>query len=361
MRARPVRRPRGTVDREAKRREHAQRVAGVGAEGLERVRRPRGSPLPRGGRQHAGRRFGPLGADVQPQEGTRAERERGHSRGRAALAVERRLLVSEHRRQRGVETDRPARSVDARIVGRPDLWQQRRRHSEQVEQPPVPAQGVQVDEQRPAGVRRLGDVCRSTAEMPGKPGRDVAEQQLATPPPAPEARIGGEEPGELRRGEGRVERETGRRRDRGRFGPPTDRRAQVVRALVLPAHHGGDRNPGVTLPEHERLRLVRDADRRDIASRPRYDLGDGLQRPGEQLAGIVLDHARQRALRRHAAGRRSHARASAGRRRRSACSSFPDRERGSRPRARRLFIRARRRSPSRHRRQAKCSGRRLGR
>ena len=67
-----------------------------------------------------------LGADVQPQEGAGAQRERGHARRRAALAVERRRLVSEHRGHRCVEPGRRARSMDAGIVGRPDLGQQRR-------------------------------------------------------------------------------------------------------------------------------------------------------------------------------------------------------------------------------------------
>ena len=137
----------------------------------------------------------------------------------------------------------------------------------------------------------------AAAEVPGEPARDVAEGQPARLRPLPERGVGFDEPGELRRGEGRVERQARLRPRRVRFG--RQRGAELGGALILPAHHGRDRSPGLALPEQEGLGLARDADPGDSRAHLGDDVGDRLQRPGQELAGIVLDQARRRAPGRH--------------------------------------------------------------
>ena len=161
MRPPPLGRPRRPVGRDqAAPAQHAERVAGVGAERLERIRAAfaRGLPGDRG--EHALRRVGPLGAGVQPHERAGAERERGHPRRRAALAVERRGLVAQHGGDRRLETHPLHRCPQARPVRVAHHGQDRRRHAEQVEQARVPL----------ASTRRPGAGCgrRWTARSRGR-------------------------------------------------------------------------------------------------------------------------------------------------------------------------------------------------
>ena len=53
-----------------------------------------------------------------------------------------------------------------------------RRPAEELEELTVPPQRRQVDQEGAAGVRGLGDVLRTSGEMPGEPARYVAEKEL---------------------------------------------------------------------------------------------------------------------------------------------------------------------------------------
>src|SRR5215470_16561629 len=103
-----------------------------------------------------------------------------------------------------------------------------------------------------------------------------------------------EQPGELGRGEVRIEHEPGLRRDAGFVPRRLEARALVRGSPVLPHDRVRDRDAGLAVPEHRRLALVGDADRGDLARRdPR--VGDCLARDvalrAPDLLGVVLHPA----------------------------------------------------------------------
>ena len=111
----------------------------------------------------------------------------------AGLAEQRRLLVAgdagdrDAAGQRGGARRRSGRSSPR---GAADLGQRPERHAEQVGQLGRPGQVADVEEQRAAGVGRLGGVlapaARSAGQVPQHPGVDRAEGQVvvrrSTPP-----------------------------------------------------------------------------------------------------------------------------------------------------------------------------------
>src|SRR5439155_1753297 len=118
-------------------------------------------------------------------------------------------------------------------------------------------------------VRRFADVA-AVRQLPGQPAGDVAEQQLAALGAAGERRVALEQPRQLGCRERGVERKPGDGGQRGRLRPACQRSAELGRSLVLPAHDRRHRSPRLRLPQHERLGLVGDADRRDRPARDRF-------------------------------------------------------------------------------------------
>ena len=334
MRPRPVGRPGG----EAQGREQSQRIAGIRAEGLEHVGGPRDVPDPGGRGQHARRRLRRPGADVQQEEGAGAQRERRRAGRRAALAVERRRLVAEHRGHRRVQPDaapetRTPGSSDGRISGS--------RARGTPNRPSSPSSQRRVARSRSSERQAFeGSVtCARRRRGASRASCDSPKSHLARLRPLLERGVGFEEPGELRRGDGRVERRGPSSRAPR---PPRDaeRGAELGGALILPAHHGRDRPSRSRAPRAGTTRS-------GSQCRPRRQPSPPRRRPrGSPPAprpGARWDRARPGPTPgawSTPAGPPTHAPADADRRRRSECSSCPGRERGSRQPTRCLFIRA---------------------
>ncbi len=129
----------------------------------------------------------------------------------ARLAEQRGLLIA------GDPCDRQRDAIDDCLcadAGRvDDARQQGTRDVEEAQQIVVPVAGVDVEEQRAARVRRVGDVRAAFGEVPDEPRVDGAEGELA----AGRARAGAghviEQPLELGAGEIGVDDEARLRRD----------------------------------------------------------------------------------------------------------------------------------------------------
>ena len=187
---------------------------------------------------------------------------------RAALAVERGGLVAQHGGDRRLEPrarDRrapgPARPSRAPRAGAPRGTP--KRSSRPASHPIVSTSST-----------RLRHALDGSLTCPAPPDRCQASQQATSPkassPDSARARSAGsrsKSQRELRGREGGVERQAGDRADAGGGRVGGERAAQVARALILPAHHLRDRLSGRTLPEHERLGLVGDADAGHAAAR----------------------------------------------------------------------------------------------
>ena len=236
-----------------------------------------------------------------------------------------------------------AGAEDARIrVGdmasaRHDLGQHRGRHAQSAAELLVPAPAADVHEHRARGVADVGDVPSAARQLPDEPGVDRAGGEMARGRLLPRPGNVVEQPSQLRARKVRVEQKPGLAADRALEAGPAHPLHQARGAAILPDDrvvHGLSRLP---VPEHDRLALVRDADRRD--RRPRR------RRPPSGPAGPCRasstrsprgrarpSPARGSAARTPSAPRRAGGRA---RRRRSRAScSFPGRGRGCRARTR---------------------------
>ena len=221
------------------------------------------SPSASGRAQQAARRRHRLAAGVHQDERARAVRAFASPGVEAALAEQRRLLVA------GDAGDRQRRAEDARASSddlrrRHDLGQQRRGDAEQRRAARRPRRASRgraaacamrwcvggVDARRRSAARRARcRRCRTRARR-GRASR-ACEQPL-----------------ELRPREVRVEDEAGALRGRSSAAAARAQRSAVRRSCQTIA--GCDRPAGLALPQHRRLALVRDADRRDVA---RLDAG----------------------------------------------------------------------------------------
>ena len=137
----------------------------------------------------------------------------------------------------------------------------------------------QIHQQRAARVGRVGHV--HARQVPGQPAVDRARRQLAGLGARARARQLVEQPRELGAREVRRERQA---RLRAEAVDRAERRDPLGAARVLPHDRVGERAPALALPQHDRLALVGDADRRDVGRRWR--------RPPRSASPM---HARERA------------------------------------------------------------------
>src|SRR5215470_5060016 len=182
---------------------------------------------------------------------------------------------------------------------RTHLGQDRGRHVEQPAELGVPAPGVDVVEQSPRRVGRVGRVNGAARELPDEPGIDGPERQLAAGGALGGARDVLEEPAELRAGEVRVEDESRLATDDVFHAARPELVAEGRRAPVLPHDRPVDRATGPPVPEDGRLALVRDAERGDVAptdTRAPTRLTQHAERDPPDLLRVMLDPARPRVV-----------------------------------------------------------------
>ena len=174
------------------------------------------------------------------------------------------------------------------------LREHRARDVEEREQFVVPGAFADVEQQRPARVRRIGHVQGAARQVPDEPAVDGAEGELALRRAGTRSGNVVQQPLELGARKVRVEHESRLARDQRRVACGAQRVAMRRRSPVLPDDGGRDGRAGGAVPQHRRLALVGDAHGGHVA---RADAGLGehfvhharLRRP--DLAGVVLDPA----------------------------------------------------------------------
>ncbi len=122
-------------------------------------------------------RLDDFASGVEQQEATRSVGVLGHSGRQARLSEKRRLLVAcDARDGHGRIADAAFRAYARRCDHR---RQHRARNVEQREELIVPLAGVDVEQQRAARVRCIGDVGRAARQIPDQPRVDRAERELS--------------------------------------------------------------------------------------------------------------------------------------------------------------------------------------
>ena len=192
----------------------------------------------------------------------------------------------------------PAQAIGARnaIVSRAvaNLGQHRPRNAERGQQVIVPVLRMDIEEQRTRRVGRIGSVDSPARQSPEQERVNRAEGELARFGALANALDVVQDPRNLGTREIGVEPQSRLFGHRG-FDTVILLRLAVVRcAAILPDNgieHGFARFP---VPDHGRLTLIRDADRRDIRRRRAGLLHRALRDRGDALPdslGIVLDPA----------------------------------------------------------------------
>ncbi len=217
-------------------------------------------------------------ARIHQEETARAVGILGHAGRKASLAEGGRLLVAGHRRD-GHGAAEPLVARAAVDLARPaDLRQHGPGHAEDPQQFVVPIQGVNIVEQRAAGVAVVGHVDAAAGQSPEEPRIDRAEEHLAPFGAAAEAVVRVQQVRDLRAGEVGVDHQA-------RLGPKGLFEALGLQAIAdagtdaaLPNDGRGDGPAGLPVPEDRRLALVGHAYRRQVAG-PSATPGPGPRGP----------------------------------------------------------------------------------
>ena len=234
-------------------------------------------------------------AGIEQHEAAGAVRVLREAGREAGLPEQRRLLVA------GDAGDRHLHSIQGGVRAharrRYDAWKHRPRNVEQREQLVVPFARVDVEQQRAARVRRVGDVDAARGQVPDEPAVDRAEGELAAARAIAGARHVVEQPGELGSREIGVQHEARALADLDRMPGRAQGVAAIGGAPILPDDRIGDRPAGGAIPQHGCLALIRDAERGDVGDakaggRDRIVQHARLRRP--DFRGVVLDPARLR-------------------------------------------------------------------
>ncbi|HMO96388.1 MAG TPA: hypothetical protein PKD27_09705, partial [Tepidiformaceae bacterium] len=165
---------------------------------------------------------------------------------------------------------------------------------EEFDQALVPTAAIDIEQQRPAGVRVVGGVALAACELPDEPaidgpGADVPGRRAGT-----QLRVVAHKPGELRPGKIGVQLQSSE--------PPKllfvpfcpELRTDAGRPPILPDQGVGERLTGFAVPHDEGLALVGDSDGGQVRSaEPGLREGDahGLERALPDLFGVVLHPA----------------------------------------------------------------------
>ena len=233
-------------------------------------------------------------AGVQQREAAGAVGALQHARREARLADGRRLLIAGDAGDRHRRAEQARRGGAERRAAVPDLRQNRPWNAQEPEQLVVPVLAMDVVEHRARGVARVGGMHLAAGETPEQERIDGAERQLAALGRLPRARDLVEQPGELGRGEVRIDHQAGARPHQGIVAGGAERAAALGGAPVLPHDRAVHRLTARPLPQHHGLALVGDTERGDVCGlQPR--LGQRFATDRDRVLpdglGIMLDPA----------------------------------------------------------------------
>src|SRR5688572_12209370 len=259
---------------------------------LERVRRST-HLVARNRREQPTATLGAPRAGVEQEKGARAVRVLAGSRGVTALSEERRLLIPGHPHDRN-GLAKEGRIRDSELAARRSHpGEQRSRNMKEVTQLVTPRASVDVVEH---GARRVGGISRvdgPTGERPYQPAVDCARGKLPTHC-APQYGLLSQHPLELRPREVWIGDESGE--PRNAIGLRRKLEAALRRSPVLPYDRATDGLTRLSIPENDRLALVRDPDGIRRRARLRDRLTSGFHGAIEQITRVMLDPPRSRIM-----------------------------------------------------------------
>jgi hypothetical protein len=236
-------------------------------------------------------------AGVQQREAAGAIGALQHARPKARLADGRRLLVAGNPGDRHRRAEQRRRGGAERRAAVAYLRQNRPRNAQEPQELVVPVLAMDVVEHGARGVGHVGRVHRAAGQTPEQERIDRAERQLAAFGGLPRACDLVEQPGELGRGEVRVDHQSGARAHQRIVAGRAERAAALGGAPVLPYDRAVHRLPARPLPQHHGLALVGDAERGDVGGLE-LRFGQGLVTDRERVLPdglrIVFDPARAR-------------------------------------------------------------------
>ena len=215
---------------------------------------------PRDGRHKAVFRLVDFRAGVHQHEAARAVCIFRHARLEAVLPEKRRLLVSRRARDGHRTADDLRVGLSVNLAGRANLRQHRRGNRQIAKQLLVPFQFINIIHQRTGRVRIIRHVDPAARQLPDQPAVDGAEEKIPLLRRRPRAIHIVQNPFDFRAGEIRVDDQPGLVVKL--VGKPLTLQilADVRRLPRLPDNRVIDGPPGVLVPNHRRLALVRNAD-----------------------------------------------------------------------------------------------------
>ena len=204
-------------------------------------------------------------AGVHQHEAARAIRIFRHTRLEAVLPEKRRLLVARRARDGHRTADDLRVGFAVNLAGCANLRQHRRGNSQITKQLLVPFQFINIIHQRTGRVRIIRHVDPAARQFPDQPAVDGAEKKVPLLRRRPRAIHIVQNPFDLRAGEIRVDDQPGLVVKLVGKPLPLQILADVRRLPGLPDNRVVDGAPGVLVPDHCRLALVRNADGGKIA------------------------------------------------------------------------------------------------
>ena len=233
-------------------------------------------------------------ARIHQQKTTGAICVLGFSAFEAGLSHQRRLLVAQNSGD-GHSAQRAFSHVPINFTAGADLWQDLLRDGKRLQQLRVPLECFQVHQLGAARVGHVGDVL--AGQLPQQIRINVAEEQLACISLAARAAYIFQQPMQLERAEISGERQPGAAAKKIFAQLARQPRYLASHAHVLPHNGIPHRLSHLPAPDHGRLALVGDPNRRQIS---RFQAGlphrfaDNLLRPLPYLLRVMLHPTRLR-------------------------------------------------------------------
>jgi hypothetical protein len=231
------------------------------------------------------------GPSVHQHEAARAISVLGPTGGKTILSEERRLLIARDAREFDSTEWQVRRHFAVDFARGTNLRHDFARHVQQPKQFVVPIAGVDVHEQRPRGVRSIGDVGRAAGQVPSEPGIDRSAGEAIFSRRLSDVGIILNQPGDFRSREVWVEQQAGLVAESLFVAGAFQFVTRSARAPVLPNDGVRERRTCGAVPGDNGFALVGDADGRDVGrlelqSGQDFDGHSELRRP--DFLGVVL-------------------------------------------------------------------------